>query len=146
MQTIWVLGDQVSLESTALAAADPADSVVLMIESKARGGALLYHQLKLVLVYSAMRHFARDLRERGWMVDYHLIDETPAFEEGLSRHVDKFRPNELVIAEPNSFAEVDAVEKLARKLRVLLRMTPATQFLLRREEFREWAGGQRRLL
>lgn len=49
MQTILVLGDQVSLESTALAPADPADSVVLMIESKARGGALRYHQLKLVL-------------------------------------------------------------------------------------------------
>ena len=146
MQTIWILGDQVSLENTALRSADPRDSVVLMVESKARGAVLRYHQHKLVLVYSGMRHFARDLRERGWTVDYHLIEETPSFEEGLRRHVEKFRPNELVIAEPNSFAEMDAIEKLARKIDVPLRMTPATQFLLTRDEFREWASGSKRLL
>lgn len=92
-----------------------------------------------------MRHFARDLRERGWTVDYHLINDT-AFEEGLRRHVEKFRPNELLIAEPNSFAEVDAIQKLARKVDVPLRFTPATQFLLTRDEFRDWASGQRRLV
>jgi deoxyribodipyrimidine photolyase-related protein len=51
-----------------------------MIESKARGSLLRYHQIKLVLVYSAMRHFAAELRESGWVVDYRLINETPAFE------------------------------------------------------------------
>ena len=122
MRTIWILGDQVSLENTALLAADQSDSVVLMVESKARGGALRYHQLKLVLVYSAMRHFARDLRERGWTVDYHHIEDTSAFEEGLRRHLEKFRPNELTMAEPNSFAEVDAIEKLARKVKLPLHL------------------------
>lgn len=95
---------------------------------------MCYHLLKFVLVYSAMRHFARDLRERGWTIDYHFIHETPAFEEGLRRHMEKFRPNELLIVEPNSFAETDAIEKLARKMNGPLRLTSATQFLLTRDE------------
>lgn len=69
-QTVRILGDQLSPEHAALAQTNPRESRVLMIESKARGSALRYHQLKLVLIYSAMRHFAADLRAQGWEVDY----------------------------------------------------------------------------
>ncbi|MBA3387612.1 MAG: cryptochrome/photolyase family protein, partial [Chthoniobacterales bacterium] len=31
----------------------------------------------------AMRHFARDLRQQGWEVDYHLINDNATFEDGL---------------------------------------------------------------
>ena len=64
MKTIWFLGDQLSLEHEALKNA-PNESAVFLIEAKARGSRLRYHRLKLVLIYSAMRHFARDLRARG---------------------------------------------------------------------------------
>jgi deoxyribodipyrimidine photolyase-like uncharacterized protein len=86
-----------------------------MIESKARGSTLPYHQLKLVLVYSAMRHFAAELRESGWVVDYRLINETPAFEAGLRHHLETHRPDALVLAEPNSFPETDAITKQAAR-------------------------------
>ncbi len=62
MKTVWILGDQLSPEHAALGLTNPTESRVLMIESKARGSVLRYHKLKLVLVYSAMRHFARALR------------------------------------------------------------------------------------
>ena len=78
MKTVWILGDQLSPEHAALGKTQPGESRVLMLESKARGSALAYHQRKLV--YSAMRHFAAELRESGWLVDYRLIKETPAFE------------------------------------------------------------------
>ena len=73
MHTIWILGDQLSLRHPGLAESTPAEAVVLMIESKPRGSLLKYHQQKLVLIYSAMRHFARDLRAQGWTVDYCLL-------------------------------------------------------------------------
>lgn len=76
MKTVWILGDQLSTEHAALGLTNSRESRVLMVESKARGSALRYHKLKLVLVYSAMRHFARDLRETGWEVDYQLIEGT----------------------------------------------------------------------
>ncbi len=146
MKTIWILGDQLSPEHAALAQTKPGGATVLMIESKARGSVLRYHQLKLVLVYSAMRHFADELREAGWDVDYRLIEETPSFEEGLRHHLEEYQPDALVLAEPNSFAETDAVTKLARKLRVPVELLPTKQFLVPRAEFHEWAQGQKRLL
>jgi deoxyribodipyrimidine photolyase-related protein len=146
MQTVWILGDQLSPEHAALAQTDPSESRVLMVESKARGSAFRYHKLKLVLVYSAMRHFARDLRAAGWEVDYQLIEGTGTFEDGVRRHLEKHQPEKLVLAEPNSFGETDAVLKLGRKLRVDVELLPTEQFLVARDDFRTWATGKRRLV
>jgi deoxyribodipyrimidine photolyase-related protein len=146
MKTVWILGDQLSPEHAELAQFRPGEARVLMIESKARGSVMRYHQLKLVLVYSAMRHFAAELRERGWEVDYRLLNETPSFEAGLRKHLETCRPDALVLAEPNSFPETDAIVKLGRNLRVPVELLPTRQFLVPREEFRAWADGQKRLL
>lgn len=34
-----------------------------------------HHPLKIVLIFSAMRHFALALRERGWQVHYVQLDD-----------------------------------------------------------------------
>lgn len=144
--TIWVLGDQLSLEHAALARAAREDAVVLMVESKARGNVLRYHQQKLVLIYSAMRHFAEELRRAGWTVDYTRLEEGLTFESAARRHLERHRPERLVLAEPNSFLERDALEKLGRKLKVEVEFVPSTQFLCGREEFIAWVQGKPRLL
>ncbi|CAA9257350.1 MAG: hypothetical protein AVDCRST_MAG42-2542 [uncultured Chthoniobacterales bacterium] len=123
-QTVWILGDQLSPEHAALAQTNPRESRVLMVESKARGSALRYHQLKLVLIYSAMRHFAAELRAQGWQVDYQQIEGAGTFEDGLRRHVEEHQPGRIILAEPNSFPETDAVQKLGRKLGVLVEVVP----------------------
>lgn len=117
-----------------------------MIESKARGAVLRYHQLKLVLVYSAMRHFAAGLRAAGWEVDYYRLEEGLTFEQAARRHVEKHAPEQIVLAEPNSFLESDALTRLGRKLDVPLEFVPTAQFLLSRQDFQKWAGQRERLL
>ncbi len=146
MHTIWILGDQLSLENAALAAASPETARVLMVESKARGAVHRYHQIKLVLVYSAMRHFAAELRERGWSVDYHRLEEGVTFETAARAHYEKHQPEKFVLAEPNSFFETDALTALGRKLRVPVEFVPTTQFLLPRGDFAAWAKDSRHLL
>ena len=146
MQTLWILADQLSPENAALAGADPTDSVVLIVESKARGEVVRYHQQKLVLVYSGMRHFARDLRAAGWRVDHHCLEDTPDFLTGLRRHVERYAPDEIVFAAPNDYAMTAALPKFARRLGVPVRAVPTNQFLLSREDFAAWAGGRPHLV
>ncbi len=140
MQTLWILADQLSPENAALTGADPVNSVVLIVESKARGEVVHYHQQKLVLVYSGMRHFARDLRAAGWRVDYHCLQDTPDFLTGLHRHVERFGPDEILLATPNDYAMTAALPKFARRLGVPVHALPTHQFLLSREDFAAWAG------
>ena len=146
MKTIWILADQLSPENSALAGADRANSVVLIVESKARGEAVRYHQQKLVLVYSGMRHFARDLEAAGWRVDHHRFEDTPDFLTGLQRHVERFRPEEICLAAPNDHAMTALLPRFARRLGVPIRAVPTAQFLLAREDFAAWAGDRPHLV
>lgn len=146
MNTLWILGDQLSPDHAALKKADPAHCQVLMVESKARGSVMRYHQVKLVLVYSAMRHFAHELREAGWQVDYYSLEDGLTFESAMREHVAKHHPEKITLAEPNSFFEEDAITRLGRKLRLKVEFIPTRQFLLPRGDFQAWAKDSKRLL
>ena len=73
---IWVLGDQLWHEQTALQSCRPqkAETRVLLIESAHHARERPYHRQKLVLVWSAMRHFAEELRQVGWIVTYEVAE------------------------------------------------------------------------
>ncbi|MEI6340703.1 MAG: cryptochrome/photolyase family protein [Verrucomicrobiota bacterium] len=146
MRTAWILGDQLSLGHAALAGLDPARDVVLMVESRARGAHRRYHKRKLVLVYSAMRHYAEDLRRSGWRVDYHRLEDTPSFPSALSAHVRRFQPDAIRVMEASDWTTTEALPRMAATAGVALEVLPTNLFLVGRDEFREWAGGSRRLL
>ena len=139
MKTIWILADQLSPENAALAGADPAERRADLGVQGARRG-LRYHQQKLVLVYSGMRHFARDLEAAGWRVDYHRLDETPDFLTGLQRHVERFQPDEIRARRTQRVAMTAALPKFARRLGVPIRAVPTASSSLAREDFAAWAG------
>lgn len=145
METIWLMGDHLSIMHPGLAGGPRPDAVVLFIESKKRGHWLRYHQQKLVLVYSAMRHFAADLRKAGWVVDYHHLDETPDFLGALQQHVARHQPKRMLLMEPNDWASTQAVEGWRKRLPVPIELLPNNFFLCQRGEFRRWAEGRKQL-
>jgi len=81
-----VLADQLSLGLSALRAADRASSVVLMAEVAEEAGYVAHHRKKLAFLFSAMRHFADELRELGWRVEYVALDD-PANSGSLTGEV-----------------------------------------------------------
>ena len=70
-----ILGDQLSLDLSALHDADAGRDTVLMMEVMQECSHVRHHKQKIVLVLSAMRHFAQTLRQRGLTVDYVSLDE-----------------------------------------------------------------------
>eukprot|EP01031_Cornospumella_fuschlensis_P053311 gene53311-65115_t len=69
-----VLGDQLSFDLSLFAALDPARDAVLMAEVNEEASYVPHHPHKIVLVFSAMRHFAAALEQRGWRVIYTRLD------------------------------------------------------------------------
>ncbi len=67
---VYVPYDQLTTAAGPLAAADPAHTGVVMIESAARARERPYHQWKLALVLANERHFALELAARGFRVIY----------------------------------------------------------------------------
>ncbi|MCB0117160.1 MAG: cryptochrome/photolyase family protein, partial [Caldilineaceae bacterium] len=80
--TVWILGDQLIIPHPALTWAEEQGATVrvVMVESRRRRRKMPYHRRRLVLLLSAMRHYAQELREKGYEVDYVVAD---SFEDGL---------------------------------------------------------------
>ncbi|MDY1389856.1 cryptochrome/photolyase family protein, partial [Pseudomonas aeruginosa] len=70
-----LLGDQLSFDLSLFDALDPAQDTILMAEVNEEARYVPHHPQKIVLIFSAMRHFAQALRERGWRVIYTRLDD-----------------------------------------------------------------------
>ena len=74
-----ILGDQLSQSISSLQDYDREHDVVLMAEVADEANYVRHHKQKLVLVFSAMRHFAAELEAQSIRVDYvQLEDEATA--------------------------------------------------------------------
>ena len=57
-----ILGDQLHHQLATLKFLNPAQDVILMEESTY----VSHHPQKIALIFSAMRHFAKELKAQGW--------------------------------------------------------------------------------
>lgn len=142
---IWVLGDQLWREQAALASRtdQAADTPMIMIESLNHVQERPYHQQKLVLVWSAMRHFAETLRSAGWSVTY---ERAESFEEPLQTWIEAEGIEELRVMAPSDRYFGHWLKQLADSLPCALKLLPNNHFLWSPEEFRDWADNRKSLL
>jgi deoxyribodipyrimidine photolyase-related protein len=153
-ETVWIQATQLSRDNSALAtilrrATRTGNPRVLMIESEERSRLRRYHKRKLVLLFSAMRHLALELRKRGLEVDYHeLSPDTPhrSFQDALRVHVERYQPSGITMMELLDRGHAREAETLVAGLGLRLRVTPTTMMLTDRHAFAEEYGGQRRLV
>ena len=140
---VWVLGDQLHAgQSALLQRADrKQETPVIAIESAEFARSRPYHRQKLVLVWSAMRHFAEELRQTGWPLTYEIAED---FETPLMAWIEANQIDELLVMEPSD-------RPFARYLQTLdlpcqLTLVPNNHFLWTSAEFSHWAKGRKNLL
>jgi deoxyribodipyrimidine photolyase-related protein len=115
-----------------LAETRPEETVLVFMESQAKGTRRPYHKKKLTLVLSAMRHFALEQGERGCRVVYGASADS--FAEGLLELQREWQWTELVAnrpAERELLVELEAA--CADGLR--MRFVEDTAWLSTREDF-----------
>ncbi len=143
---IWVLGDQLHAGQSALAAHRPGDARVLLIESASVLARHSFHQQKLVLVWSAMRHFAAHLQQSGWTVDALQAD---SFSTALESWCLEHGIEELHLMEPADRPFRAAIERsataIAARQPLQLVWHPSNAFLWSRDDFAAWAGRYKQL-
>jgi deoxyribodipyrimidine photolyase-related protein len=147
MKTLrFILGDQLSRSVSALRDVDPSGDVVLMVEAYDEMTYVRHHKQKIVLILSAMRHFAETLSSEGIHVDYiRLKDEgnsgslTGELTRALSRHtVDR-----IVVTEPGEWRVWHLMQEWHDTFRIPVEIREDTRFLCSRTEFTQWAQGRK---
>jgi len=131
--TVWILGDQLNRGVASLAGREPRDCRVLVVESDAKLRSKRWHIQRLHLVLSAMEHFAAELEEDGFEVDYR---RAPTMGDGLRAHVEEFHVEDVVAMEPMSWDGRGMLRRLG------VETIRNNQFLCHYDEFAEWADSR----
>ncbi len=143
-----VLGDQCSDGLASLAGLDPARDVVLLAEVQSECTYIRHHKQKIVLVLSAMRHFAAALRERGVRVDHVPLDDpdnTGTLAGEVPRAVARHGLRGIVCTHPGEWRVLQDMRGWEAATGVPVEIRDDDRFLCDLGWFRRWAQGKRQL-
>ena len=145
---ILVLGDQLTPTLSSLAAGDPARDRVLMAELHDEASYVRHHKKKIAFLFSAMRHFAKELRALGWTVDYVKLG-APAnrgsFSGQLADAIAEHRPERLLITEAGEWRVSQMMEGWQAQFSIPVGILPDDRFLCSPAAFKDWAAGRKQL-
>mgnify|MGYP000043485344 CR=1 FL=1 len=134
---ILLLGDQLSPRMSSLEAADPALDVVLMAEVMEEATYVRHHKKKIAFLFSAMRHFAEELRAAGWTVDYVRLDDegnSGSLRGEVERAMARHGASCVVATEPGEWRLLEEMQGWAET-----RLLPDQRFIANRHDFVAWA-------
>lgn len=145
---ILVLGDQLTPTLTSLAAGDPAQDRVLMAELQDEATYVRHHKKKIAFLFSAMRHFAEELRRAGWRVDYVALDapgNRGSFTAQVAAAVAEHRAERLLVTEAGEWRVAQMFQSWPNTVPVPVEILPDDRFLCSPTDFAAWAEGRRQL-
>lgn len=139
---VWVLGDQLWQEQAALASCqNKSQTPVILIESSNYASLRPYHRQKLVLLWSAMRHFAENLKAAGWDVTYAIASD---FQKPLETWLQQYQITELRIMIPSDRPFKKQIESFSLPCKV--HWLANNHFLWSQADFEQWANSRKQLL
>ena len=144
-----MLGDQLSHTLASLRAVTPAEAVVLMMEVADEATYVPHHPQKIALFFSAMRHFADELREQGWTVDYVRLDDptnTGDFAGEVARAAQRHCATRIVTVAGGEWRVVEGQRSWAERTQLPLNILDDDRFICTIEQFAGWAKGRKRMI
>ena len=141
-----VLGDQLTPTLAGLQAADKASAVVLMMEVQAEGTYVPHHPQKIALILSAMRHFADELRNLGWTVDYVPLDapeNTQSFKGEVQRAVHRHGATEVLVTWPGEWRVLEDMRTWEAAVGVPVNIVEDDRWVMSRAWFAQWMQGRK---
>ncbi len=145
---IPVLGDQLSPGLASLQRADQANAIVLLAEVWDEATYVRHHQAKIALVFSAMRHFAEELRADGWTVDYIKHDDpdnTGSLRGEVKRALARHDAQAIRVAEPGEWRLQQDFAQWSTALGCPVEILSDTRFVCSKTQFYTWAAARREL-
>ncbi|WP_306117864.1 MULTISPECIES: cryptochrome/photolyase family protein [unclassified Roseitalea] len=145
----FILGDQLSRDIATLRDADRDGDIVLMCEVDDEATYVRHHKKKIAFIFAAMRHYADDLRNDGFEVDYRQLDDpdhrVSSFTQALRQAVERHGPDRVVVTEPGEWRVLQMMKDWQRELDVDVEIRTDDRFIATRDDFAAWAKGRKSL-
>ncbi|MBQ0833019.1 cryptochrome/photolyase family protein [Marinobacter sp.] len=145
---ILILGDQLTTDISAFEGADPGCDKIVMAEVHNEASYTNHHKKKLVLLFSAMRHFAQQLEKDGWQVHYqhyHPDNKYQSLEGVVSSLLEDLRPEQIITTECGEWRLHNEICDWQKRLNLPVEIRPDNRFIASKQEFANWANGRKQL-
>jgi deoxyribodipyrimidine photolyase-related protein len=143
-----ILGDQLSHSIATLSDCDKQHDIVFMCEVMEEATYVHHHKKKIAYLFSAMRHFAKELQAEGYRVIYVTLDDPRnegSFRSEIVRAITQFQPESIVVTYPGEYRVLAELQSWQEQLSIPLTIVEDTRFLTQPDDFSVWAEGRKQL-
>ena len=145
---ILVLGDQLTDNLPAIANATKTQDTILMAEVREEATYVKHHKKKIAFLFSAMRHFAQELKDNNYNVDY--VTYTDERNKGsLLAQVEAALSagdfDQVVVTSPGEHRLLSSIQQWENTLKTPVKISEDNRFLATPQEFSDWAEGKKQL-
>ncbi len=145
---ILVLGDQLSSSISSLSDCNPKNDIIVMMELLDEATYVKHHPYKIILIFSAMRHFAQELTQKGYNVTYikfNAMQNKHNFTDTLSIIINKTKPQKITVTEPGEYRVLEMIQQWQKIFKIPVSILEDTRFYCTIEKFKQWAKGKKQL-
>ncbi|MEC9255362.1 MAG: cryptochrome/photolyase family protein, partial [Pseudomonadota bacterium] len=108
-----------------------------------------HHKQKIALLFSAMRHFAQELRDAGWQVDYYEYNSQGNFKslfDVVKHYTNEYSAERLVLTQCGEYRLQNAMDReWSKSLNIPVDVYGDDRFIATTKEFADWADGRKQL-
>ncbi|MFN3235327.1 MAG: cryptochrome/photolyase family protein [Gammaproteobacteria bacterium] len=143
-----ILGDQLSHNISSLEGYDKSSDIILMCEVWEEATYVKHHKKKIAFLFSAMRHFANELKEKGYNIHYIKLDDINnkgSFREEVCRFIEKYSISKVILTEPGEYRVLKDIKTWQKDFNVLVEIRKDSRFLCDNDEFQNWAKNRKNL-
>ena len=143
-----ILGDQLTHDISSLKDCNKTEDIILMCEVWNEATYVKHHKKKIAFLFSAMRHFAKELKENGYKVLYTKLEDeqnTGFFRSEITRAIKQQKVDHIVVTHPGEYRVLEDIKGWATNLKISVEIRTDDRFLCSTEDFALWAKGRKQL-
>ena len=141
-----VLGDQLSREMSSLRDCTKSQDKILLAEVREEATYVKHHKKKIVLLFSAMRHFAKELSDDGYDVIYRRYDDDNnqgSLLNEVKHACSQHSFDKVVVTFPGEYRVLKSMQQWQHQLGIPVEICDDDRFIATLEQFSEWAEGRK---
>ena len=143
-----ILGDQLTQHVSALDGVDIDNDVILLAEVRSEATYVKHHKKKIAYLFSAMRHFAQSLRDKGFCVhytDYMAEDNAGSLADEVALRTKQYQCNKVICTFPGEYRVLSDMQTWSARLSMSVDIRDDSRFIASIEDFSKWATGKKQL-
>ncbi len=143
-----VLADQLSRSLASLRECDKQQDIILFAEVRSEATYVKHHKKKIILLFSAMRHFANELKDDGYQVRYIKYDDDAnagSFKQEVSLALSEIELDQVVLTHPGEYRVLEDMKSWQDSLDTPVIIVEDDRFLSSINNFAQWAEGRKQL-